>query len=796
MLMTLRSITQSRSVESPSSSTVRRWSLAVLCVVCWATVLACGGPEEAAVDPGSTSSSGAPGASVPAFHLVNDFSTAVVEQEMARLELGTPEARGHLVKGWGQDERDDVRTYTWGLGPASSFELLLVDVADSRLTLEGRAYDFEGASPQTVDVVVNGAEIGRLTIGADFARHPIDVAAQHLRTGSNHFELRYGRYDRPKDVVEGANDDRPLAVLWYDLELEEAVTAEAPRVQGETLQLPVGTRVSYFEELRPGDELVLGQVDVAGGGAALRVELATADGLQTWHPDAANGDGPLRWVLPLETPQLARLSLVGRRASAGVLQRLTGWWGDGPRVDVLLPMVMRAAVDEAEMAGKASTGEATPEDGESVPPDVIIYLIDTLRADHLGVYGYGRPTSPRIDRFAEGATVFTNAQAQSSWTRTGVTSLMTGMLPQAHGVNRRDEALAPEITTLAEAFKAQGYTTLGFITNGNVSATFGLDQGFNHYQYLSESKNSIAVHQTAARLNHWVFKWLDTLAPRGQRPPFFLYVHATDPHAPYTPPGVYYERFAAGVDPLRGRLEHVHGISGGRHEAPEGTAEAWKDLYDGEIAYTDHHFGRLLDKLETMDLAASSMMVLVSDHGEEFFEHGGWEHGKTLYGEQLRVPLIVQLPGREHGGQRLSILANQMDVMPTLLDYVGVELPELVQGQSLLPWIRGEAEDLSKAPSYAYLRLSGRHSESVIDRGFKLIVDSVPNPPAHLLFHVDEDVAETVDMSADRPIEGGFLGQDLRRLEESLRGRGRAATQVEIDDELRKRLEALGYVGN
>ncbi len=792
-----------------------------------ASLLACGGDQPPAPSATVRSAGGVASAAeadtadgdrsprLPVHHLLQLFPTAATDTEVASLQLGSPAARAHLLTGWGLDERDDVRSYVWGLGPVSTFELFSSDTYDAELVLHGRAFTYPGASPQTVEVLVNGQSVGQVEIGQDFERLRLAVPASRLRVGRNRFELRYGRHDVPSEIFPGAVDDRSLAVLWYSLTLEGALDAAAPSQQGELLRLPVGSRVSYFEDLRPGDELVLGHVESSNGAVALSVELETADGTVTWSPNdaaGAGGDGsddaagPSRWALPIETPQLARLSLIGGRADGGLWDRLTGWFGGGPAVTVLLPMVMRpaAAVDEASDApsdAKSAPERAIPpaEDGSpdmDVPPDIIVYLIDTLRADRLGTYGYDRPISPRIDQFAAGATVFTRAQAQSSWTRTAVTSLFTGMLPQAHGVNRRDEALAPQITTLAEALKEQGYETVGFITNGNVDAAFGLDQGFDHYQYLRESEDNVFFHQTAERLHSWVFKWLDTLAPRGQRPPFFLYVHATDPHAPYTPSDEYYERFAAGVERQRGWLEHVHDISAGRLEAPPGTAEAWSDLYDAEIAYTDHHFGRLLDRLRGQGIDASSLIVLLSDHGEEFFEHGGWEHGKTLYGEQLRVPLIVHLPAGQGAGQRLPILANQMDVLPTVLDYLGAEPPDLVQGQSLLPWMRGTSTE-GKDASFAYLRLGARHQHSVIDRDFKLIVDAAQRPHGHELFDIAADMDETRDLASQDRLEEGYLDQTLRRLEAGLRRRGAASsTRVEVDEELRRRLEALGYVDN
>ena len=427
-------------------------------------------------------------------------------------------------------------------------------------------------------------------------------------------------------------------------------------------------------------------------------------------------------------------------------------------------------------------------------------MIDTLRADHLGVYGYDRPTSPNLDRFAEESTVFLDAQAQTSWTRTAVLSLFTGLLPQVHGVNQRDQALAPEVETLAELLSASGYETLGFYTNGNVDAAFGLDQGFDHYQYLRESRERQSFHLLADTLNSWAFRWLDDRPPRDEREPFLLYLHATDPHAPYTPPGEFYERFASGVDPALGLIDQVHDISAGRREAPPGTAEAWRDLYDGEIAFVDHHFGRFVERLRDLGLYDSSVIIVLSDHGEEFGEHGGWEHGKTLYGEQLRVPLLIKLPDGAGAGRRVDARANQIDVLPTLLDLLRIAGP-VVDGRSLLPEILGLASpDDEPPPSFAYLRLGERHARSVIERGFKRIVDDTATRPAlaHQLFDVASDPLETQDLTGQNPLAEGFLEQRLQWLELDLerRNRGAEASEATLDDALRERLEALGYVGN
>jgi arylsulfatase A-like enzyme len=244
----------------------------------------------------------------------------------------------------------------------------------------------------------------------------------------------------------------------------------------------------------------------------------------------------------------------------------------------------------------------------------------------------------------------------------------------------------------------------------------------------------------------------------------------------------------------------VHDISAGRAEAPEGTAAAFADLYDGEIAWNDHHFGRLIDRLRALDLYDPTLIVLLSDHGEEFFEHGGWEHGKTLYGEQLRIPLVVKLPRGEGAGRRIGSPADQVDVLPTILDYLGIEPPSPLDGRSLLPVVRDPAASADRAtvPSFAYLRLEEKHVRSVVARGWKLIVDDSPHlrGEARELYRLADEPGERRNLYRAGPLERGFLEQTLNAFERDLRQGSRRfeAAAAEIDHELRRRLEALGYV--
>jgi arylsulfatase A-like enzyme len=223
------------------------------------------------------------------------------------------------------------------------------------------------------------------------------------------------------------------------------------------------------------------------------------------------------------------------------------------------------------------------------PPNVVIYLVDTLRQDHLGLYGYECDTSPRLGEFAKDAVVYRAAYSPTSWTKPAVTSLLSGRYPSAHGAVKRDSTLDADVQLVGEYLREAGYQTAAFVTNPNVLPVWGFERGFDRFYDIE----SVARSARADRVNEVVFEHL----AQDPREPFLLYVHTRDPHKPYAPP-VPYARMWAG----------------------EGDARV--AAYDGEIRFNDHHFGRLLDHLEAAGLYRDALIVFTSDHGEELGERG------------------------------------------------------------------------------------------------------------------------------------------------------------------------------
>lgn len=414
-------------------------------------------------------------------------------------------------------------------------------------------------------------------------------------------------------------------------------------------------------------------------------------------------------------------------------------------------------------------------------PSVVLYVVDTVRADRLGVYGYEKPTSPRLDAFAAGAVLFENAYAQSSWTRPAVASLFTGLLPPAHRTVGRRSVLPEDATTLAEILAVHGYEGMGLVRNPNVGRAFGFAQGFSRFRSEDGERDETMLDR--------VRLWLDER--QGAEEPFFLFLHAIDPHGPYDPAPEFEEMFEAGGAPAQYRtVRYLLGLNRGEVEPEPETADALSRLYDAEVAQNDRAFGELLDELEGRGLVEDAAVIYLSDHGEEFAEHGRWEHGLSLYEEVLRVPLVMRLPGVPP--RRVEEPAQHVDVLPTLLAYLGIEAPPTDGRDLLAPRRRGDAP----LDVYTHLDVDGHRAASVIRGPYKLVLPQSPSQgTAPMLFDLDADPGELKDLAADRP---DIVERMLALLaERNLAGEIVSAKEIEddqLDEDVRRRLRALGYV--
>ncbi len=462
-------------------------------------------------------------------------------------------------------------------------------------------------------------------------------------------------------------------------------------------------------------------------------------------------------------------------------------------------------------AADAGLSRAAPEPSM---PNVLLIVVDTLRADHLGAYGYPRQTSPTIDRLAAAGVVFEHAISQAPWTAPSLASLFTGLYPSAHGLDtsptwRRggrsadgnlpfsvQKVLEPVYLTLAEHLRSGGYRTAGFVSNVYANSIFGFAQGFDHFddQHRDYSRTVGRTKRRAGDTNVAVFQWLDS----GPAEPFFLLVHYNDPHWPYHPLEPYGQAWGAGES---GRLMAAETTALVQHggEPIQGLSEAdlahIEALYDGEIAYLDAQIGKLLERVESRESARPLFVVLTADHGEEFLDHGSASHGHTLFQEVLHVPLIIHAPARLTP-RRVSAPVRLIDVAPTLVDLVGLAALPGTQGESLRALLEGK---VTSGPASALSEATyGRPLQALQTAGnLKLIHETETG--ANALFDLNTDPGEQHDLAESEPAVTARLQSELEALtRENRRRRARvssaSAESVVLDSETTERLRALGYL--
>jgi len=422
----------------------------------------------------------------------------------------------------------------------------------------------------------------------------------------------------------------------------------------------------------------------------------------------------------------------------------------------------------AQVTSKSFQSLLKPLDIENM--NIIMFTIDTLRADHLECYGYRGVKTPQINRMAEEGILFQYNIVATPLTLPSHSSIMTGTYPLYHGV--RDNGgfyLDESHTTFAEAMKSQGYATAAFVAAFVLDSRWGLDQGFDYYydnfdltKYKTVSLDS--VQRRGDEVLNEVYRWL---GENGQQK-FFAWIHLYDPHTPYDPPEPYKSQY------------------GGKRYR----------LYDGEIAYVDQLMGEFRAYMEENGLWEKTLIILTADHGESLGEHEESAHGFFLYDSDVRVPLIVRLPGGEQAGRTITNQVRSIDIMPTVLNAVGGNIPESVQGESFLPLILGQKEETERIaysetywPRFHY----GWSELKFVRKGPYKFIDA-PKPE---LYDVYENPAETENMVNLRASQGNEMKRELEAIIAQYSREGVEDLEPQkIDDDSLIKLQALGYINS
>jgi arylsulfatase A-like enzyme len=731
--------------------------------------------------------------------------------------FGTAAAEPHQVDGFYREAAAPAGdAFTWTKGHA---ELSLSFDQPAARTAVVDLAPYRGVRGQAAEVSLNGRPVARLTLNDGRHRYRVPLPSEAQRAGDNRLRFEFAATASPADTP-GNPDRRQLAAAFYGLTVAEAADAgvedllarDAPRPfavaeQGgvPALVLVAPSVVRYALRIPPGAELrftprLHSAARAAGAAVALRVTVETeSDGeKELWsrvvdaRAAATADDEEVSLPLPGRTGDVARVSFhagaaPGARFAWAVwtAPRIVG--RGGAEANPLDPVPF-ADDDAARAAGLRRDLKGM---------NVLLIVLDAARARSVGAYGYGRATTPELDRLAAEGALFERAATPAVYTLGAMSSLWTSQYPDRHHAEvSYADRLPVDRLTLAEVLGEQGVHTAGFVANPMAGDLFGFERGFAHFEKVYELFPELGSRGEAFR--RVLPAWLKQNASRR----FFAYVHLREPHFPYDPGPPFDTQF--GPDAPLGRTERrdktwYTDVNQGRvRPTPEEVAHL-RRLYDGNLAYADREVGVLRRALEEAGLWDRTVVIVTADHGEQLYEHGYISHSAQVYEESTQVPLVVRLPGPQAPrGRRVGALVDLMDLAPTILDVFGGaasgRAAREFQGRSLLPVLAGAPGRVAVVSRTVW----ERPVYGLRDARYKYIHDT--RTGRELLFDLEEDPAESRPRQSEQPLRTAYYRQTLHdwmaRLKRPAGGSAGAvpAGAEGVDPATCAQLKSLGYV--
>jgi arylsulfatase A-like enzyme len=729
----------------------------------------------------------------PHLDLLELSHLAEIDHHGLFIDFGTPARHKYTLgnwrpsngngTGWLADGADGDETFTY----AGRMSRLYFDVREqTAVTLRLR---LRPHGTRRLQIYLNGRSQALPEGGVQFAEgnafgdYDIAIPQDLVRVGENQVQLAFGG-TTPVDgqdvsvamssirvIPAGTPTDAEIVEPAWDALVSQVQIGEVER---RALLARAPTTITYYAELPDRAQLVFGVgTDSTATGARARVriqaeggqaeELWTAELGQRWNDQALD--------LSRFAGQVVRIDLVAEGS-------------EGTRVAWGAPAVM-VTPPEVASAGQPAR-------------NVVVLLIDTLRASKLRPYDpQSRVRTPILDGIVEHGTLFERAHSQENWTKPSVASVLTGLTPSTHRAITTEARLPQSAELVSETFDGAGFGTASFLANGYVSDRFGFDQGWDHYTNMIREGRSTEAEDVFREAGDWIEQH------RSER--FFVYIQTIDPHVPYDPPAEFLQMYDARTDyagqvrprstgdQLEAAKRNPPGIVFDESDITRLTA-----LHDGEISYHDRELGRFMERLAALGVADDTLLVITSDHGEEFRDHGSWGHGHSVYQELIQVPLIFHRPGLVPEGRRVAHPVSTMNVAQTVIDLAGVSGLRDAEGRSLVPDMRGETPT---QPAVAFSNMLDDR-RVIRSRRWKMILNGINAK----LFDLDEDPGERNEITdlSRHPIAARFLrihlGQYLGARD---RGHWWQATQrdaqqlqteqAEMDETIRAQLRALGY---
>jgi len=715
---------------------------------------------------------------------------------------------------------------TWSTNRRSLVSFPLLEVERCELNLSLYPVVFPGLPAQGLKLLLNGQVIGEYEFPYEqfrperhkgffgLARLEIPLDEKWLLRGSNVLELNWRYIYNPADVVSQNTIHIPsgaalplLAVLPRKGERLFAPASADRQIRAETIRdrqqlveaihQPVPSDFHYYLRIPANSVLHYAfRSDAEPSGSAqgsLRVAIdlekdagaPASIAAHSLQPAEAAGKS-IRGKINLKkwaNNEIVKLSFSAREEGAE--------WADTGQ-SLYWTELWLASPPSATDRGDRTPPPTKPDR----PPNVVIFLIDTLRRDFVGAFNSQQVWTPAFDQLAQDSVTFTNAYSVTSWTLPTVASLLTGQDPYVHEAILQAEQMVAEsrkipdeLVTLHEALKALDYATVFYTANGMIRADLGFDRGVDDYDSRSPDRPLIPAA-----------KFADWLQGYSEQRPFFAYLHNLDPHSPYDKR----ESFFEGPEELEttatldGKQEILDQLRFGQLPFTSNDAEYIQALYLSEVKLSDFRLGQVIQALKDKGLYESSLIVALADHGEEFLDHDSWQHGDSLYQEQIHIPLVIKFPGNRFAGTHYRGEAGVLDIYPTVLDVIGAAPVQPMPGRSLLPLLSAEGQPPVREERYSSLRFNNRDWSSVVEGRWKLILRG----SAILgLYDLENDPGETRSLALEHPVLAGYYRQrilDWQRAQVRLRKHlvSGVAETVPLSAAEREQLRAMGYLND
>ncbi len=640
-------------------------------------------------------------------------------------------------------------------------------------------------SENKVVFYLNDNAISNTKITGEWADYEVKIPAKFTRKGENQFMMRFTHKTEASGRKQVAHIDKVTIVSKG----------------GQATDAPTGPAV---QTMKLGDEARPSLVAATAQTFTYRLQVPKGDAKLALSFGGKVAGGKVS--VSVEADKMAKKVLLDKDAPAGSWEdavldmkafsgqvvelklKAAGTWAEGQSVAFAQPGLFVPNHKDESIAATGS-GEAAR--------NVVVYLIDTLRYDKIGAYNKKSSVpTPHLDAFAKDSTLYESAYDTENWTKPSTATILTGLYPETHGAKTDTAKLPKSATMVSEHLKKNGFKTGSFIANGYVSDAFGFDKGWDHYtNYIRERKVT-----DAGKLVDDSLGWIDK--NKGER--FFAYIHTIDPHVPYSAPGEWKEKFFKGK--YEGKIRpqatgnQLADIKTGKMELNKTDKRYLEALYDGEIAYNDNEFGRLIKGLKDRGVYDNTLVIVLVDHGEEFWDHGSVGHGHSVYEELVHTPMLVRYPAQTARGRRLPHVISVADMAPTMVDVLGLPPMEGIEGYSFADTFDGNGKPHPRVglSDFLFRKKSiraGRYHWVTVGRNGELYdIEKDPTEQKNLI------KSHMIGRAYTRSLFGAFMGAKNKAAWWEPGAAVKAvvkkheADEAEVGDDLQKQLEALGYV--